>query len=62
MMIPVKHPETLRRLRYDFGYHAECGATPKYVRQMIGYADLSSAHDYLQYVGTKLDAGAEELW
>ena len=50
-------------LRHTYGtLIAARGATPQYIRQTMGHADLSSANDYLQYAGTQLDAEAEELW
>lgn len=50
-------------LRHTYGTMiAARGATPQYIRQTMGHADLSSANDYLQYAGSQLDAEAEELW
>lgn len=50
-------------LRHTYGtLIAARGATPQYIRQTMGHADLSSANDYLQYAGTQLDAEAEKLW
>jgi len=54
---------TAHVLRHTYGtLIAARGATPQYIRQTMGHADLSSANDYLQYAGTQLDAEAEELW
>ncbi|WP_176696590.1 tyrosine-type recombinase/integrase [Haloparvum sedimenti] len=50
-------------LRHTYGtLIAHRRASPQYIRQTMGHADLSSANDYLQYAGTQLDAEAEELW
>jgi integrase/recombinase XerD len=50
-------------LRHTYGtLIAARGATPQYIRQTMGHADLSSANNYLQYAGTQLDSEAEELW
>ena len=59
----VKKRVTPHVLRHTYGtLIAARGATPQYIRQTMGHADLSSANDYLQYAGTQLDAEAEELW
>lgn len=40
-------------LRHTYGtLIAAQGATPQYIRQTMGHANLSSANDYLQYAGT----------
>lgn len=50
-------------LRHTYGtLIAARGATPQYIRQTMGHADLSSANPYLQYAGSQLNAEAEELW
>ncbi|MDR5673112.1 tyrosine-type recombinase/integrase [Halalkaliarchaeum sp. AArc-GB] len=50
-------------LRHTYGTTiAHRGASPQYIRQTMGHADLSSANDYLQYAGTQLDSEANELW
>jgi len=59
----IRKKTTPHVLRHTYGtLIAARGATPQYIRQTMGHADLSSANDYLQYAGTQLDAEAEELW
>lgn len=50
-------------LRHTYGTMiASRGASPQYIRQTMGHADLSSANNYLQYTGTQLDQEAEQLF
>lgn len=59
----LKKKVTPHVLRHTYGtLIAARGATPQYIRQTMGHADLSSANDYLLYAGSQLDAEAEELW
>jgi integrase/recombinase XerD len=59
----LKKKVTPHVLRHTYGtLIAARKATPQYIRQTMGHADLSSANDYLQYAGTQLDSEAEELW
>ncbi|MFW5950164.1 MAG: site-specific integrase [archaeon] len=46
-------------LRHTYGTMiARKGASPQYIRQTMGHADLSSASTHLQYTGQQLDAEA----
>jgi integrase/recombinase XerD len=59
----IKKKVTPHVLRHTYGTMiASKGATPQYIRQTMGHADLSSANNYLQYSGVQLDGEAEELW
>ena len=59
----LKKKVTPHVLRHTYGsVIAARGATPQYIRQTMGHADLSSANAYLHYAGSQLDAEAEELW
>lgn len=50
-------------LRHTYGtLIAANGATPQYIRQTMGHADLSSANDYIQFSGTQLAEEADEVW
>lgn len=61
--VDLKKKVTPHVLRHTYGTMiAARGATPQYIRQTMGHADLSSANDYLKYAGSQLDAEAEELW
>jgi len=59
----IKKKVTPHILRHTYGTMiARKGASPQYIRQTMGHADLSSANNYLQYTGTQLDAEAEDLF
>lgn len=59
----IRKKVTPHTLRHTYGTMiARRGATPQYIRQTMGHADLSSANNYLEYAGTQLDAEAEELF
>jgi len=59
----IKKKVTPHVLRHTYGTMiARKGASPQYIRQTMGHADLSSANNYLQYTGTQLDAEAEDLF
>lgn len=46
----LKKRVTPHVLQHTYGtLIAARGATPQYIRQTMGHADLSSANDYLQY-------------
>lgn len=50
-------------LRHTYGtLIAVRGATPQYIRQTMGHADLSSANAYIRYTGTQLQDEANEVW
>lgn len=50
-------------LRHTYGTMiASRGATPQYIVQTMGHADLSSATPYIKYSGSQLDSEAEELF
>jgi len=50
-------------LRHTYGtLIAARGATPQYIRQTMGHADLSSANPYLRYSGAQLGEEADDLW
>jgi integrase/recombinase XerD len=59
----LKKKVTPHVLRHTYGtLIAAKGATPQYIRQTMGHADLSSANDYLQYTGQQLGEEADEVW
>lgn len=59
----IRKKVTPHVLRHTYGTMiARKGASPQYIRQTMGHADLSSANTYLQYTGQQLDAEADELW
>ncbi len=50
-------------LRHTYGtLIASKGATPQYIRQTMGHADLSSANTYIEYSGVQLNEEASEVW
>lgn len=59
----IKKKVTPHVLRHTYGSMiARNGASPQYIRQTMGHADLSSANRYLQYTGTQLSDEAEDLF
>lgn len=59
----LKKKVTPHVLRHTYGtLIASRGATPQYIRQTMGHADLSSANNYLRYSGVQLDEEATDLW
>ncbi|MWG34152.1 tyrosine-type recombinase/integrase [Halomarina oriensis] len=50
-------------LRHTYGtLIAARGATPQYIRQTMGHADLSSANAYIQFTGSQLNEEANVIW
>jgi len=59
----LKKKVTPHVLRHTYGTMiARRGATPQYIRQTMGHADLSSANNYLQYTGVQLEEEARDLF
>jgi integrase/recombinase XerD len=58
----IRKKVTPHVLQHTYGtIIARKGASPQYIRQTTGHADLSSGNTYLQYTGQQLDAEADEV-
>lgn len=59
----IRKKVTPHVLRHTYGTMiASRGATPQFIRQTMGHADLSSANTYIQYSGKQLGNEADKLW
>jgi integrase/recombinase XerD len=59
----IRKKVTPHVLRHTYGtLIAARGATPQFIRQTMGHADLSSADAYIQYSGKQLGEEADEVW